>query len=1274
MFLAAIFLSILRVLTPMAPEYREDIESFLTALLDQPVSVKTVEARWKGLGPILILGNVQLLGKDGKVALVHFDEAQIGISALESIKEGKLVPGSFKVIGADLSIRRYKDGHIRVKGFSASSIEPGSEQEDVFSQWLFSQRELGLENSRIDWRDDKIGAKPLHFTNINLHLNNNGDQHTLKGDVKLPATLGQYFSFHLDFKGDLRSPEAWAGEMAATGESIHIAQLLGSKKVLGFGADGIVDFKVDTSWSKGRMDELEGTIGLTDFKLSSIKIKKSVVYDRIASDVVWERGWDISLRNLEVVRGSSVWPKTFLHFTSSDNESTFNMNAGFIRAEDITDLLLISNQLEKDDRISLESLNPTGDLTSINMSYSHKSDGQAKYSVNTNFSNVSISEWKQFPAVNGLSGSFRADNETGNLTLTTQELEIASSGMFREPVMLNTFTGKIDWKNEDSKWHVKVSDLDVRNDDISAHMNMEYDIPGKGKSPYIKLTGTFSSDKGENVQRYYPANLMSKKLLAWSDQAFVKAKITKGSILVDGPLQAFPFDKKEGTFEVHFDAVDTTLSYAEDWPVMEHLNASVAFYGRRMEIEGSTSRVLSTEVYDVHAVIPNVSAEEEILYVKGKTRGPTSDGLEIVARSPLRQDLGKYMSGMTATGSSTADIDLIIPLVVTPNTVKGTIQLKDSSIKMVDSDITFDQVNGSLQLTEDKILADGLKSRLFDRDAIIRIGTELSKTDKGKSEQAVVVDVQTTSNVKRYAELFKHPIFSYMQGESPVHARLVVPPTDDEDDVKAVLNVDTNLKGIAITLPAPLNKKADTSKKLYLSMNLVPETVTDDGIPERKLRLAYGKDINGLFVIQNKPEGIEFDRGEIGFGSKIADVDHEGMRITGKLAKFSLDTWYEFESKTAAKTEGKSDENLLGSLNSVDIKIDELVFMERTFKSIHLKMARQEKQWMANIVNEMVNGNIIVPDDLSTFPVVMNLESLHIPKIESDDDKSTERIDPRELPALKITSKQFIYGDMDLGQLSLETSKNVNGLRIDKLILHYPTSDIIAHGAWSQEKGQQKTHLDIKVTSKDVGDLLKRFGFADNIDDGETDSEFNIHWPGAPMDFSLAETDGNVKISVKEGRILDVNPGATGRVFGLFSLQALPRRLSLDFNDLFGKGFYFDDIEGQFDIDKGNAYTNDLVVDGPSARIDIWGWTDLSNKDYNQNVTVTPKISAGLSVAGFFGGPAVGAAVFAIEKVLGPTINEMTRYHYTVTGTWDKPTIEPIKSEDLIAVPDGPDA
>ncbi len=128
-----------------------------------------------------------------------------------------------------------------------------------------------------------------------------------------------------------------------------------------------------------------------------------------------------------------------------------------------------------------------------------------------------------------------------------------------------------------------------------------------------------------------------------------------------------------------------------------------------------------------------------------------------------------------------------------------------------------------------------------------------------------------------------------------------------------------------------------------------------------------------------------------------------------------------------------------------------------------------------------------------------------------------------------------------------------------------------------------------------------------------------MNWIGAPTAESLESATGHVQVALDKGQIVGLKPGA-GRVLGLASLAELPRRLALDFSDLTDKGFAFDTIRGDFDLQDGSAYTDNVLVKGPAAEIGLIGRVGLKNKDYDQTAVVTGNVgSSPLPLAGFRG-------------------------------------------------------
>ncbi len=240
-----------------------------------------------------------------------------------------------------------------------------------------------------------------------------------------------------------------------------------------------------------------------------------------------------------------------------------------------------------------------------------------------------------------------------------------------------------------------------------------------------------------------------------------------------------------------------------------------------------------------------------------------------------------------------------------------------------------------------------------------------------------------------------------------------------------------------------------------------------------------------------------------------------------------------------------------------------------------------------------------------------------------------------------------------------------DGIGLQQLIATGASFTVNAEGEW-RGKDAGLGRLEGTLTSTDVGATLKQLGYAAVIEAKTGKMDFNMSWVGAPTADALKDATGHIQVALDKGQITGLKPGA-GRVVGLASVAALPRRLALDFSDLTDKGFAFDSVRGDFDLRDGSAFTDNVLVKGPAAEIGLIGRVGLKNKDYDQTAVVTGNVSSSLPLAAFAAGPVIGGAVLIFTQVFKQPLKGLARGYYRITGNWDNPTVERIKSADAAA-------
>ena len=455
-----------------------------------------------------------------------------------------------------------------------------------------------------------------------------------------------------------------------------------------------------------------------------------------------------------------------------------------------------------------------------------------------------------------------------------------------------------------------------------------------------------------------------------------------------------------------------------------------------------------------------------------------------------------------------------------------------------------------------------------------------------------------------------------------------------------------------MNLPAPVGKTAEETRKLLVQVPLPLKT-------EKPMHIRYGESADAQLAAIGDKGGVRVERGEVRLGAGVAVLpSRDGVRVVGSLPEFDESLWVPILAKESADSPLTSSP----AVNHVDMTFGTLKLADHQLDKARLQADRGENAWDINIDSEQAVGSIHLPDARDA-PLVMDMERLYLPRFKKGADAESGG-DPRKTRPLTISAKSFHYGNLDLGELYLNATLNPTGLSFDDIHTHSAQRDLKINGQWIMEDNRPQTSFKVSYDGDDAGNTLTTMGFAGMIKGGKTHTDAQLTWPGSPADFVLAKAMGTIGFEIKDGRLLDVEPGA-GRILGLLSFQALPRRLVLDFSDLFQKGFSFDSLAGSFTIEKGNAFTDNLTMDGPAARIVARGRVGLAAEDYDQRVTVIPSISAGLPVAGALaGGVGAGAALYLVEKIIKPGIDKITKVDYQVTGPWTNPEVTRITAAD----------
>jgi uncharacterized protein YhdP len=464
--------------------------------------------------------------------------------------------------------------------------------------------------------------------------------------------------------------------------------------------------------------------------------------------------------------------------------------------------------------------------------------------------------------------------------------------------------------------------------------------------------------------------------------------------------------------------------------------------------------------------------------------------------------------------------------------------------------------------------------------------------------------------------------------------------------METILHVESGLEGVELQLPPPFDKQAGERWPLVLSFPFTgPRRVLDLEIEDRVgMRFDLSGDLDA-------PRSAV-----IRLGGGLPAMPPAGfIRIEGSSDTIDLDGWIDVIIEGAMQ--GKGMGGLI--LERGSLLADKLLFLDRNFDQVAMNFNVDDTDVRAEFAAEAIDGNV----RFTSGDGGINSLSAEFERLALGDPVSTGldmKSNPADLPALHLYARSFRYAGVELGETRIEAFPTANGFHFEKVDASSDQLSVQASGDWLLDEQGQRSDFDIHMASESLGDFLQTLDISSSVQGGQTLVDFSVWWPGSPAAFGLARLNGEVEFSVVDGNITGASSG-TGRLLGLLSIQALPKRLALDFRDVFDAGFSFDEASGTFIMENGKARTDDVLLKSSSANIMVSGSTNLVERQYDQLLTIRPGLGNTLPIIGALAaGPGGAAAGLALQGLLHQELAEATQVQYTVTGDWDDPQVEAV--------------
>ena len=1227
-------------LLPDIDHYRQDIAAVITQAAGQRVTIGAVSAEWDGLRPNLILRTVQVHNKEGDPALI-LNLIESTLSWL-SILHGEVRFHTIRINKPDLTIRRDTEGIIHVAGVALSP----DQSESGFADWLLRQRQLILSDANIVWQDDQRGSPALELKAVNLRLENRGQHHRFGIHAVPPSNLAAPLDIRGDFTGDsLGSLEKWRGQIFTQldyadiaawrpwlpfPETIEFNRGAGSIRMW-LGIDGTV---VEGLTADVRLQNVKTRLAQELPELNLISLKGRVGWKRINNGTdegteLSTRGLSISIHGEETLQPLNLSLQTFP--TNNDKSGSGKLNLNVLDLETLMNLVeYLPVQVSLRER--LDELSPIGEIRDVQAEWNGEWPTPSQFNIKGGFTNLGMKKFYPIPAFRGISGNIAGTEKVGTLNLSSQKVSMALPEALRKPVMLDRLNGQVNWESltDKSLIEFKFNSVEFANDHAAGSVSGSYHSVPDGPD-MIDLNAHLTQADARYVGQYVPT-MVSQSVRDWIEQSIVAGDLSDVRLRLKGNLAEFPFNNnKNGIFQINAKASSVKLDYLSEWPKIENISADLLFQGSRMEIISPRANIFDANLSNVKIRFADMADPDATLKIEGEATGATREFIKFIEKSALSSYTGGIVGGITAVGDGELQLKLDIPL-YRLNDIKLI-----GSYRFINNQITpsylpnLDQLDGVLTFTESGIGIEKISAQALGGPVDFRSSTP--------PEGGMRVTATGKANFDNLRQLARN--------KPPVATQTWTQHFRGSTDWQAVMNIrkklfnvsiESSMQGLVSVLPEPFSKAATDPLPLRFERKSI-DSRRDD------LILRYG----GLVAAQIKRSrdssgNYRVDRGIVSFGTtSTLSPAKNGVTVNGSLQSLDLDQW---RSLFKQNDEGG---HLSLDPSRINLHIGTLKFLERRFHNIGLNAFNDGGEWNSTISSKEING------DINWHPsgngkLVARLKNLVIPAASPTKPIAAKQaqLQEKSLPALDVVADNFSVNEKSLGKLELLANQQKQDWHVERLHITNSDSSLTAKGIWQNHAVPPRIQADIKLEASDIGKLLTRLGYPDRVKRGRGGLEGILSWSGNPQSIDYPTLSGSLKLKAKQGQFPKLETGI-GKLFSIFDLQSLPRRITLDFRDVLNEGFGFDDITGNVKINRGVATTHDLRIRGSAAKFAMSGEVDLAAETQKLNVRVIP--SLGLVT------PVVGIASMIANQELKDPFDQVVSSEYNVTGTWADPLI-----------------
>lgn len=1226
---------------------KELIENELEDRLSYDVEILSVEAQWHFTNPSIIVNGFKIFNRNFEKSIAA-DRMEFDFSWFSLIKLSPVLD-RVQLDRPIINIVRDVDGLISINGIDFTV----SNKSAALSNWLLNQDDVLIKEGQISWQDLTRNKDILHLDDLNFSY---GSSKLLsfigrrEFSVKTLINPGSNESLTLNGFIDIKNIENYdqlEGYFNITLNQFELAKL---RPWLDYPINistGVGELSADVHLKDAQIVSIDGSTNLNNITVDydNIKISKINNLNGLFNVNYKNNLSHISLNNLSfTLDGLSLDAFNLkASFDSSDNLNSINFN---INEADLSSISKISQYFPDDWEFveTIKTISPAGQISNVIFNWEKGDNFFRDLELQMSADNISFKPFNNYPGVKNLSAIFNIINNKGSVQINSNDLVVRKNDTFRQPIKFDQIDGYFSWLDN----RYEISNFKIKNKDFVSNIQANYITSDEGDGD-INLEIDIPRADISRLTNYYPKSI-GKDGLKWLDTSLLKGFANNTKVILRGNMKDFPFvneenkpDLSKGQFKVLSSIDGSTIEYGAGWPNAEEFAMDIKIAGSRIELSGKEGHILNNEIISFIAVVDDFTQEAPLLNINLQTNSPLDKMLNAVNSSPVKNVMKGTSLSMVGSGPGQLELMLNIPL-KDPDAMRymGSYLFNGSSMENKDIDLPLlSNIKSKLIFDEDGISLNNGRATLFDQPLAI----SLKNKDK-----VTVMDFKGTFDSKFITSRLGDKWSNNIQGQTEWHGKLSL------SDKKSDLFLSSNLNGLAINSMYDLNKEKDDSILFQLKKH-TPESSID------YIDISYGEIITAKFI---RESDNKINRGFIGINT-IPPMPDSGVVLNANLDFFDTDNIrFIFDHNNKDENINKKNQHK-PLIDKVALNVDELMIKGNRLTKAFINYVPTMDGSNIRIDSREVIGDI----SWSRFEKIykLNFSKMHLMR-EEKDNKNIQSITEENiqteadlslesntvLSKINMIVESFKINENDYGKVILAAHEDYEGFVFDSLDIVNDAYALKGNGYWKSAVFPEKTSMSFVWDINNVGNTLNNLGYPNLIEDGYASIEGLITWDDSPTNFNAEDFYGNFTINTKKGTIKKIEPGVAGRLVGLVSLQNLPRRLTLDFSDLFQEGLPYKKVQSpKIIINKGVLSTEELNIKAPSANIRMEGVIDFVDETQDLHVIIEPKVSDTITAGALVGGPLAAAAAFIAQKILDDPFNKITTAEYHITGTWDDP-------------------